>query len=306
MESRRRNFVDPLGSRCQLHTLAPAAQDRGIEVKVAKVHTEDATLDEEDFLSKLNSRTRLVAFTCASNSSGSKTNVRFLTQKAHEVGAKVFLDAVHFAPHQRMDIVDWQCDFAICSAYKFFGPHIGILWGRKELLESIEPYKVRPAPNSIPAKWMTGTQNHACLAGVTAAIDYVSTIVPQPDDRSRRERLDSSLEAVVDYERKLASYLIEQLVQVPGVKVYGITQRERMQQRVPTVILTMEGLPSKEVAKRLGDQGIYAWHGHYYALNLSEQLQREPEGMLRIGLMHYNTRDEVDRLIEALQSMHSK
>ena len=275
-----------------------AARDRGCSIKFVEVDVTQGVLNEQDFAEKITPRTKLVAFTCASNSIGTLTSIRKLTSIAKQHGALVYLDAVHYAPHGVIDVQDWGCDFLVCSAYKFFGPHIGILWGKRELLESIEAYKVRPAPNSIPGKWMTGTQNHACLAGVTAAIDYVSNIVSNKGDR--RSRLRSSFEWIVEYERSLIAKLIEGLIRIPRVKVYGLTSPDSLPGRVPTLAFTAEGWTSTNLAERLGNEGIFTWHGHYYAVEICRQLGCEPEGMLRMGLMHYNTMEEVDRTLQTV------
>lgn len=275
-----------------------AARDRGCSIKFVEVDVTRGVLNEQDFAEKITPRTKLVAFTCASNSIGTLTSVRKLTSIAKQHGALVYLDAVHYAPHGVIDVQDWGCDFLVCSAYKFFGPHIGILWGKRELLESVEAYKVRPAPNSIPGKWMTGTQNHACLAGVTAAIDYVSNIVSNKEDR--RSRLRSSFEWIVEYERSLVAKLIEGLIRIPKVKVFGLTSPDSLHGRVPTLAFTAEGWTSTNLAERLGNEGIFAWHGHYYAVEICRQLGCEPEGMLRMGLMHYNTIEEVDRTLQTV------
>jgi cysteine desulfurase family protein (TIGR01976 family) len=281
-----------------------AARDRGVTVRIVDVHLEDATLDIADFSRQLSNRTVLVAVTCASNSVGSLNPVAKLVDLANETGAEVFLDAVHYAPHALIDVAAWGCDYLVCSAYKFFGPHIGILWGHRELLEDTPAYKVRPAPDTIPGRWMTGTQNHACLAGVTAAIEYVASIDPGPSaNGSLRSKLQSSFQSIVAYEQKLVAQLLDGLSRIPKVRVFGITNPNQFHERVPTVALTVEGKSSAEVAELLGRQGIFAWHGNYYALSLSERLGQEPHGMLRIGLMHYNTPDEVERTLRAIEQL---
>jgi len=181
------------------------ARDAGATVKRVDIHPEDCTLDMEDFKKQLGSRTRLVALTCASNGVGTVNDVKTLTRLAHEVGAWVFLDAVHYAPHGLIDVQDWGCDFLACSAYKFFGPHIGILWGKRKLLAELPAYKVRPSSNALPDRWMTGTQNHECLAGVAAAVDYLAQIEAGSGSASRRARLCSAMSAIRSYERARGS-----------------------------------------------------------------------------------------------------
>ncbi len=281
-----------------------AAHDRGVTVRVVDINPEDATLDIADFSRQLSNRTRLVAVTCASNSVGSLTPVAKLVDLANEAGAEVYLDAVHYSPHGLVDVASWGCDYLVCSAYKFFGPHIGILWGRRDLLEDTPAYKVRPAPDTIPGRWMTGTQNHACFAGVTAAIEYIASIDTSPKPGATlRNRLQSSFQAVVAYERQLIDRLLQGLAAISKVRVFGITDRAHLAERVPTVALTVQGKSSAEVADALGRQSIFAWHGNYYALHLSERLGQEPHGMLRLGLMHYNTLEEVDRTLRALEQL---
>lgn len=283
-----------------------AAEDRGASVRVAKVRTADATLDLDDFASQINERTRLVAVTCASNSVGSRTPIEQLIQIAHDHGAEVYLDAVHFAPHSRIDVVNWHADYVVCSGYKFFGPHVGLLWGRKDRLEALQAYKVRPAPEHAPGKWMTGTQNHAALCGLTAAIDYlclIGRLVSGDAIADRRKALDAAFQAVEGYECQLVGRLLEGLKQIPRVTVFGITEQSRLRERVPTVALSVEGRPSADVAAHLGERGVFCWHGNYYAVDVCNVLGMSEHGMVRLGLMHTNTEEEVDRTLEALSTI---
>lgn len=285
---------------------ALAARDAGATLKVVEINRADCTLDLNDLRSKLSPRTRLVAVGCASNSVGTINPVQQITQWAHDVGALVFLDAVHFAPHALVDVKAWNCDFLACSAYKFFGPHIGILWGRRTLLENLEAYKVRPAPNSLPGKWMTGTQNHECIAGVLAAIDYLADVgrtVANVPGLSRRAALLAAYEAIGEYERELCGYLLTELAKRPSIVAWGITDPARVAERFPTVSITHVRLTAPQLATALGERGVFAWQGNYYALNLSEALGREPEGMVRVGLVHYNTTAEIDRLLAAIDEL---
>jgi cysteine desulfurase family protein (TIGR01976 family) len=283
-----------------------AAEDAGVRVQFVDFHPSDCTLDLDDLRAKLSHRTRLVAVGCASNSVGTVNPVKQICTWARDVGALSFLDAVHYAPHARMDVQDWGCDFLACSAYKFFGPHVGVAWGRRELLESLPAYKVRPAPNDVPGKWMTGTQNHECLAGTLAAVEYLADLGRQlagDAALSRRVALDHAYQEIRDYERRLATQLIRGLEQLEAVTTFGITAAERFDQRLPTVSITHDRKSPRELAAWLGERGIFVWHGHYYALQLTEVLNREPEGMVRIGLAHYNTQEEVDRLLNALAEL---
>ncbi len=284
-----------------------AARDAGATVRFANIKSEDCSLDLDELRHLINERTRLVAVGCASNATGGINPVRDICDWAHAVGARVFLDAVHYAPHGLIDVQAWGCDFLAASAYKFFGPHVGILWGRRELLESLEAYKVRPAPLAPPGKWMTGTQSHESIAGALAAVDYLADLgrlLAGDDSLTRRAALREAYREIGLYERGLASRLLDGLARLPDVQVFGITDPARLDQRVATVSLTHERFTPAEMAQRLGQLGFFVWHGNYYALNLTESLGLEPEGMLRIGLVHYNTATEVDRLLEALHGLH--
>jgi cysteine desulfurase family protein (TIGR01976 family) len=283
-----------------------AAHDAGVDVRRVRFRPEDCTLDLEELRSHLSERTRLVAVGCASNAVGTINPVKQITTWAHEVGAKVFLDAVHYAPHALLDVTAWDCDFLACSAYKFFGPHLGVMYGKRELLEELQPYKVRPATNELPGKWMTGTQSHESIAGGAAAVDYLAGLGHRLTGEamlSRREALQAAYQAIGDYERGLIARLIAGLAEIPGVHVRGITDPKRWQERVSTLAFTHERIVPAELAERLGEEGFFTWHGNYYALNLMEQLGLEPHGMLRVGLVHYNTAEEVDSLVAAVRRM---
>ena len=283
-----------------------AAKDAGATIKFVEFNRSDCTLDVEQFRNAITSKTKLVAVGCASNATGGVNPVREIASWAHQAGALVFLDAVHFAPHRLIDVQAFGCDFLACSAYKFFGPHTGMLWGKRELMEKLTAYKVRPAPDSLPGKWMTGTQSHESLAGVLAAIDYLADIgrmVAGNDSLDRRAALREAYAAIDSYERFLIERLLHGLAQIGEIKVWGITDTARLSERVATVSLTHDRYTSAELAERLGRQGIFTWHGNYYALQLSEALGHEPNGMLRVGLVHYNTAAEVDRLLRALEEV---
>jgi cysteine desulfurase family protein (TIGR01976 family) len=283
-----------------------AAQDAGAVIKFIELNRHDCTLNLEQFRAAITSKTKLVAVGCASNGTGGVNPVRDIASWAHQAGALVFLDAVHYAPHRLIDVQAFGCDFLACSAYKFFGPHTGLLWGKRELMEKLAAYKVRPAPDSLPGKWMTGTQSHESLAGVLAAIDYLADIgrmVAGNDSLDRRAALREAYAAIDGYERFLIERLLHGLAQINEIKVWGITDSARLNERVATVALTHDRYTSAELAERLGRQGIFSWHGNYYALQLSESLGHEPQGMLRVGLVHYNTAAEVDRLLRALEEV---
>ena len=259
----------------------------------------------DDFRSKLSKRTRLVAVGAASNAVGTINPIAYICQAAHDVGALVYCDAVHYAPHARIDVSALECDFLVCSAYKFFGPHVGVLWARRELLEELPAYKVRPAPNTIPGRWMTGTQNHEGIAGTLAAVEYLADLGRTfgPADADRRTALNAAFAAITTYEQHLAQRLIAGLAQRPNITIWGITDTIRRTERVPTLGITHQSLTPTELAQSLAEQRIFVWHGNFYALPVTEALGLEPEGMVRIGLLHYNTEEEVDRLLEALDQI---
>lgn len=278
-----------------------AAEERGALVREVRIHPEDCTLDVESFRSKLSDRTRLVAVGGASNATGTINPVRQIADMAHAAGADVFLDAVHLAPHALLDVPAWNCDYLVCSAYKFFGPHVGILWSRRDRLASLTPYKVRPADDRSPDRWMTGTPNFEGIAGVRAAVDYLAELGgPAP---TRRSALQQAFERIGNYESELGRRFLAGLQRLSSVALYGIADSERMHERVPTFALRIRGHSPRGVAEFLARRGIFVWHGNFYAQRLSEILGLEPEGMVRVGLLHYNTAEEVDRLLQALEQI---
>ncbi len=282
-----------------------AAQDAGATVRHIDIRREDCTLDMDDFRSKLSSRTRLVAVGAASNALGTINPIAEICRAAHDVGALVFCDAVHYAPHGRIDVSDLDCDLLVCSAYKFFGPHVGVLWARRELLENLPAYKVRPAPNAIPGRWMTGTQNHEGIAGTLAAVEYLAELGRTfgPADANRPAALDAAFATITTYEQRLADRLIAGLESRPEITVWGLTDASRREERVPTLGITHTRYTPTELAQSLAEQNIFVWHGNFYALPVTEALGLEPEGMVRIGLLHYNTEEEIDRLLSALDQV---
>lgn len=279
-----------------------AAQDAGASVKHVELNLADGTLDLDDLQKKLSPRTRLVAVGCASNATGTIHPVTEMARLAHGVGAEVFLDAVHFAPHLLIDVAAWDCDYLACSAYKFFGPHVGVLWGRRKRLEQLQPYKLRPAPDDLPGRWMTGTQSHEAIAGALAAVEYLADLGRPAVGAmaTRRQALVAAYQRIADYELGLLTLLMAGLAEMPAIKVWGITDPRRFGERVPTISLTHKQFSPLALAQRLAERAIFAWHGNFYALPLTEALGLEPDGLLRIGLLHYNTAEEVDRLLAAL------
>lgn len=281
-----------------------ALEERGAKVHAVRFHPEDCTLDLDDLKSKLNARTKIVAVGYASNAVGTINPVKKIIAMAHAAGALVFIDAVHYAPHGAIDVRDLNCDFLACSTYKFFGPHIGVLYGKREHLLRLQPFKVRPAANTLPDRWETGTLNHEGLAGVAACVDYIADLGRQasPESTSRRDAILAAYAWMQRHEHELAEQLIRGLLAIPGLTFYGIRDLARRDERTPTVSIRLKSHPPAELSKRLGDLGIYTWDGNFYALNLTEQLGVEDSGgILRIGLAHYATSEEVDRLLGALR-----
>ena len=283
-----------------------ALEERGVIIRVVDINPEDCTLDMADLERQITPRTRVVAVGYASNAVGTINDIAKVVQLAHAAGALVFVDAVHYAPHGPIDVKNLDCDFLACSAYKFFGPHIGVLYGKHEHLARLPPYKVRPASDQVPSRWETGTQNHEGLAGAVAAIDYLAELGRRvsPAVGNRRDALLAAMQATKQYERDLCQQLVPNLLQIPGLTFFGLTDPSRFISRTPTVAIRMAAHTPYEVAKALGDRGIFTWNGNFYALNLSERLGVETTGgFLRIGLVHYNTIEEVDRLLQALNEM---
>ncbi len=276
-----------------------AAAERGAEVRWVDFDPRDGTLGPAAFEDVLSERTRLVAVTAASNALGTIVDVARVAQLAHQVGAVVYVDAVHFAPHRLVDVQALECDFLVASAYKFFGPHTGALYGKREHLEQLEAYKVRPAPNDPPGKWETGTQSFESLAGVAAAVDYLAGL--GEGDGPRRRRLEAAMERIRVYESGLAKRFLDEATAVAGLTVYGPTGEES---RTPTFAVALAAMHPDEVARRLGERGIFVWSGHYYAVAVMERLGVAGEGgLVRIGFVHYNTDEELSRLLGALTEL---
>jgi len=282
-----------------------AARDAGATVRYVDIHPEDCTLDLDDLRSKLTERTKLVALGCASNAVGTINPYREIAALVRATDALLFLDAVHYAPHATLDVDSWDCDFLVCSAYKFFGPHVGMLWGRRHLLESLPAGKLRPVADRTPDRWMPGTQNHEGLVGAAEAIDYLADLGrgDAGPEAGRRAALHSAFAAIGRYESDLADRLLRGLDSLSDVRVWGIRESQRRAERVPTVSFTHARLRPADVARRLADRGVFVWHGNFYALPLTEALGLEPDGLVRVGLLHYNTADEVDRLLNELEAM---
>ncbi len=287
------------------------SEDRGVTVRWAEFHAQDCTLDLAALASKINGKTKLVAVGYASNAVGTINPVKEIVQLAHRAGALAYVDAVHYAPHGLIDVAALDCDFLVCSTYKFFGPHMGVLFGKRAHLERLRPYKVRPLTDAVPNRWEWGTLNHECIAGITACVDYIADLgrharqhVSQRPPAPRREAIVAAFEAIHQYEHGLMKRLMAGLVRIPGLKIYGISDRARFEERCPTLAIRIQGHTPLELATSLGERGFFTWDGNYYALNLTEQLDVEKSGgFLRIGLVHYNTAEEVDRLLAALREL---
>jgi cysteine desulfurase family protein (TIGR01976 family) len=290
-----------------------ALEERGVVVRYADFNPADCTLDVASLEAAITARTKLVAVGYASNAVGTLNDVRRVAELAHAAGAWVYVDAVHYAPHGPIDVQAIGCDFLVCSAYKFFGPHLGVLYGRYELLEALPAYKVRPAGDKPPDKFETGTANFEALAGVTAAVGYLASVGRRfgsesaqgfPGFEGRRRELKAGLAAIRTYERGLCQRMIAGLQEIPGLCIYGITDPARADERVPTVSFTLEGLTPNEVARRLDAANIFVWDGNFYALSVTERLGLEDRGgLVRVGLAHYNTAEEVDTLLNILADM---
>lgn len=283
-----------------------ALEERGVTVRFVDIHEKDCTLDMDDLAQKINSKTRLVAVGYASNAVGTINDVKEVVRLAHGVGAMAFIDAVHYGPHGLIDVAALDCDFLVCSTYKFFGPHMGVLYGKREHLKRLQPYKVRALVNDIPNRWEMGTLNHECIAGITAAVEYLADFgrSVNPTVANRRVALKAAFNAIQRYERSLAERMIRGLLAILGLKFYGITDLARLANRTPTFAVRIDGHTPLELATKLGERGFFTWDGNYYALNLTERLDVEKTGgFLRIGLVHYNTVEEVDGVLAALREI---
>jgi cysteine desulfurase family protein (TIGR01976 family) len=289
------------------------AAERDLAVRWVDIDPADVTLDMGSLEAALSPKTALVAVGLASNAVGSINPIPEIANMVHDVGAALFVDAVHAAPHLSIDVAALGADFLVCSPYKFYGPHLGVLWGRRERLEALPHYHVRPAGDAIPGRFETGTKPHELLAGLGGTIRYLEKVgitqggaagLPGQDDGHRRGRLVAAMSAVRRYETRLGKALISRVGGVPGARIYGITDPARAAERCPTIAFTVEGHHPRDVSRVLGDRGIYTWDGHYYAWELIGALGlSERGGMVRVGLVHYNTAGEIERLGAALDEL---
>jgi cysteine desulfurase family protein (TIGR01976 family) len=272
------------------------AEDRGMTVRAVPFVPETMQLDYDAFAQAITPRTKLVAVGAASNAVGTINEVARVTQMAREAGALSFVDAVHYAPHRLPDVQALGCDFLACSAYKFFGPHVGILWGRGELLERVRPYKVPPAADVVPDRWETGTLSHEGIAGTGAAVDWIAGLGGGTEQGGPREGLKRAYAAIEAHESYLFDRLLAGLRAVDGVRIYGAPAGAP---RTPTVGFTVEGKPPPDVAGWLAEEGIFVWNGNFYATTVCERLGLEDRGgLIRAGLAPYNTDEDVDRLVD--------
>jgi cysteine desulfurase family protein (TIGR01976 family) len=282
------------------------AEDRGVTVRWAEFREADCTLDFDDFAAKINQKTKLVAVGYASNAVGTINPVKQIVHLAHAVGAMAYIDAVHYGPHGLIDVRDLDCDFLVCSTYKFYGPHMGVLFGKREHLARLRPYKVRPLVDTPPNRWEWGTLNHEGIAGIGACVEYFAELGRRvrPEAVTRRAAIEAAYESIHEHERELLERILSRLEGIPGLKIYGITEPAKFDQRCATLAIRIQGFTPLDLATMLGDRGFFTWDGNYYALNLTERLDVEKSGgFLRIGLVHYNTTEEVDRLLGALREI---
>lgn len=288
-------------------------QPKGVAIRWVDFDPRDCRFDMTSLAQSITERTKLVAVGYASNAVGTINDVKRVVELARSMGAWTFVDAVHYAPHGPIDVSALGCDFLVCSAYKFFGPHLGILYGRYDLLNELPAMKVIPAGNEPPEKFETGTNNFEGINGTVAAIDYLASVgdrfgnsgVSASSSRSRRPSLVCGMTTIRTYEKALCARLLEGLKEISGLRVYGLTDPADLDWRVPTVSVTSDRFTPQEVARKLDNENIFVWHGHFYAVSAVERLGLlDRGGLLRIGLCHYNTLQEVEILLDVLRRMH--
>jgi cysteine desulfurase family protein (TIGR01976 family) len=290
------------------------AEDRGCQLDWIEFNLQDGTLELESMEKALEKKPRLVAVGYASNALGTVNPIAKISEMAHEVGALVYVDAVQYAPHGPIDVQALGCDFLAISSYKFFGPHAGILWGRYELLDELVAYRVRPAPSQPPGKFETGTGNFEGMVGALGAIEYLEWIGEkfgsaymekyQEPYQGRSLKLKQAMSAIRAYEFELSRALLDVLEETPGATLYGLTDSRRLEERVPTFAFNLKGWHPRQVAEKLGEEGIFVWDGNYYALAVTERLGVEQSGgMVRVGPVHYNTVEEIERFGEVLRKI---
>jgi cysteine desulfurase family protein (TIGR01976 family) len=272
-------------------------RERGVAVRTVGMIPESGTLDREDLNRQITERTRLVAIGAASNALGTINDVAGAAHLAHAAGALLFVDAVHFAPHRLVDVRAIGCDFLACSAYKFYGPHVGVLYGKHDLLMGLDLPKLRPAPDTAPERLETGTQNHEGIVGAAAAVEFLASLA---DGTTRRARLQTAFDALHERGAALVERLWRGLSEIGGIRLYGPPPSEP---RTPTLAFTVSGIPSAEVCRRLADRGLFASHGDFYARAVAERLRVAREGLVRIGCACYTTCEEIERLLDAVREV---
>lgn len=273
------------------------AKERGVTIRTVRMLTETGQLDWDDLASKLNDNTKVLAIGAASNALGTINDIKRAVDLAHAVGALVYVDAVHFAPHELVDVKDLDCDFLACSAYKFYGPHIGVLYGKRELLETLDVPKLEPAPNEAPDRLETGTQNHEGICGAAAAVNFLASFSAAP---TRRERLVESFHALHERGHALLTRLWDGLHAIDGVTVFGPGPDEA---RTPTVSFVINGIPAEEVTKQLVERGVFTSHGDFYAMTVIERLGQTEHGVVRAGCACYTSLEEIERLLDGVRAI---
>jgi cysteine desulfurase family protein (TIGR01976 family) len=277
-------------------------KDRGVTVRMVKMRTDDGRLDWSDLEATITPRTKLLAIGAASNALGTITDVARATQLAHAVGALSFVDAVHYAPHVLVDAQAIGCDYLACSAYKFYGPHIGVLWGKRALIESLDAPRLDPAPQDSPERLETGTQNHEGIVGAAAAVEFLASLSPDHRDRTRRESLAATFDALHARGLALLEKLWNSLAEIDGLTLHGPKPGTP---RTPTLSFTIRGMKTDDIATALAKRGVFVSNGDFYAATIVERLGLVPDGLLRVGCSCYTTESEVDRLIEGVHALRA-
>ena len=290
-------IVTELDHHANVDTWRSLEKERGVKIRVVPMDIESGTLEFGELENLLNSKTKVLAIGAASNAIGTITDVKRACGLAKENGTLSFVDAVHYAAHNLIDVRDFGCDFLACSAYKFYGPHIGILYGRKEIMEKVDFPKLKPAPDYAPERAETGTQSHESIAGAAGAVDFLASL---SDGETRREKLRNTFTEIHARKRELFKNLWEGLSEVPGVRAYG---QPHQAQRTPTVAFTIENVPARNVSEKLAARGVFTSHGNFYALTVVEKLGLQTNGLVRAGIACYTSAEEIERLIEGVRDI---
>ncbi len=290
-------IVTELDHHANIDTWRSLEKERGVTIRVVPFDLESGTLEMSELENLLNSRTKLLAIGAASNAVGTISDVKKACALAKENGSLSFVDAVHYAAHELVDVQDFGCDFLACSAYKFYGPHIGVLYGRSELLEKIDFPKLKPSPNYAPERAETGTQSHESIAGAAAAVNFIASL---SSGETRREKLQNSFAEIHSRKMDLFKTLWEGLLNIEGVRVYGQNPEAR---RTPTIAFTVKNLDTRKVAEKLATRGVFASHGDFYATTVVEKLGLQDQGLVRAGIACYTNADEIARLVEGVESI---